>query len=369
MIRSDRIGSAQRAMREHDIDAYLVLTHDDYVYFFGEDRFQPRAIVPASGDPIIVCFAGEELELKQSIGVSNVRVFASVGQQIKDVVGVMHELCGGKQNITVGVQMGFFTPAFLLNMFQRANPQVKVTDISSVMDPLRLVKDGEEHELIAQAARIAEAGMSAAARVLKAGVTENEAGAEIEYAMRKAGGHGTATPVYVNSGVRSCWLHGTVTDKRIEGGDLVVIDLVPRYKGYCANLCRTFVLGDATEEQRKMHDTYRKAQEAAAAVMTPGVKMKQVDEAARAVFEESGFGQYYIYGISHGIGLMFEETPMPTIHPAHINHELVSGMVITCGHSVLSVPGKGGVRIEDTYLLTASGAVPITRFSKEITVV
>lgn len=247
MIRPVRLEAAQRGMREHGIDAYLVLTHDDYIYFFGEDRFQPRAIVPASGDPVIVCFSGEEPGLKQSIGTSNVRVFASVGQQIKDVVGIMHEICGGKENITVAVQMGFFTPAFLLNMFQRANPQVKVTDVGCVMDPLRLVKDEEELRLISEAARIADVGMQCASRVLQVGMTENEAGAEIEYAMRKAGGHGTATPVYVNSGARSGWLHGTVTDKKVDTGDFVVIDLVPRFNGYCANLCRSFVMGSASE--------------------------------------------------------------------------------------------------------------------------
>ncbi len=118
------------------------------IYLFGEDRFQPRAIVPAAGDPIIVCFSGEEAELKHSLGVSSVRVFSSVGQQIKDVVGVMHEVCGGKETIKVGVQMGFYTPAFLLNMFQRANPKVQVTDIAPVMDPLRLVKDEGEVALI-----------------------------------------------------------------------------------------------------------------------------------------------------------------------------------------------------------------------------
>lgn len=368
MIRPVRLEAAQRGMREHGIDAYLVLTHDDYIYFFGEDRFQPRAIVPASGDPVIVCFSGEEPGLKQSIGTSNVRVFASVGQQIKDVVGIMHEICGGKENITVAVQMGFFTPAFLLNMFQRANPQVKVTDVGCVMDPLRLVKDEEELRLISEAARIADVGMQCASRVLQVGMTENEAGAEIEYAMRKAGGHGTATPVYVNSGARSGWLHGTVTDKKVDTGDFVVIDLVPRFNGYCANLCRSFVMGSASEEQIKMYNAYRDAQHAAVTTMKTGIKMKQVDEAAKKIFEDAGFGQFYIYGISHSIGLMFEETPMPTIHPAHINHELVSGMVLTAGHSVLSIPGKGGVRIEDTYTLTADGAVPLTHFSKDLQV-
>lgn len=368
MINKNRITAAQERMRIHGIDAYLVLTHDDYIYFFGEDRFQPRAIIPASGLPIIICFAGEEHELKESLSVQDARVFASVGQQIKDVVGVMQQLIGGKEKIKVGVQMGFYTPAFLLNMFQRANPQVEVVDIASVVDPLRLIKDANEIQLIRKAAEIAAFGMEAARKMLKDGVTENEVGAEIEYAMRKAGGHGVATPVFVNSGVRSGWLHGTVTEKVIQTGDLVVIDLVPRYKGYCANLCRTFVIGKPSAKQQDLFVTYQLAQASAVNMMKPGVKMKAVDDAAKAVFDKHGFGDYYIYGISHSIGLTFEETPMPTLHPGHINHELVEGMVLTAGHSILSVPGVGGVRIEDTFYLGQS-AEAITSFDSQLIVI
>lgn len=369
MINTERIQAAQEKMRHHDIDAYLILTHDDYIYLFGEDRFQPRAIVPSDGEPVIVCFSGEEPELRQSLGVDKVRVFGSVGQQIKDVVGVMQELAGGKEKIKIGVQMGFYTPAFLLNMFQRANPQVQVVDIAPVMDPLRMIKDDNEVALMRKAGKIASLGMDAAKRTIKPGITENEVAAEIEYAMRKAGGQGTATPVFVNSGVRSGWLHGTASDKVIGSGDLIVIDLVPRYKGYCANLCRTFVVGSPTEDQLKLFSVYKAAQQAAVKTMKPGVKVKEIDEAAKAVFEKNGLGNFYIYGISHSIGLTFEETPMPTIHPGHINHALEEKMVLTAGHSVLSVPGIGGVRIEDTYYLTNDGAEMITGHSSELIVV
>lgn len=369
MINADRINAAQEKMRQHNIDAYLVLTHDDYIYLFGENRFQPRAIVPASGEPVIVCFSGEEPELRRSLGVDKVRVFASVGQQIKDVVGVMHELAGGKEKIRVGVQMGFYTPAFLLNMFQRANPQVEVCDIAPVMDPLRMVKDDNEVALMKKAGELASLGMEAARRTIKPGITENEVAAEIEYAMRKAGGQGTATPVFVNSGVRSGWLHGTASDKAIENGDLIVIDLVPRFKGYCANLCRTFVVGNPTDDQLKLFTVYKAAQQAAVKTMKPGAKVKEIDEAAKTVFDQNGLSDFYIYGISHSIGLTFEETPMPTIHPAHVNHALVDKMVLTAGHSVLSVPGIGGVRIEDTYRLLNGDVEPITTYSKDLVVI
>ena len=207
-------------MREQGIDAYLILTHDDYIYFFGEDRFQPRAVIPAAGQPIVITFLGEgegeEAEVKALLGMNDVKIFGTVGQQIKDVVGVMRGMASGREQMTVGVQMWFNTPAFLLNLFQRVNPQVNVVDITPVMDGLRMVKEPAEVALIRKSAEIAGAGIKAAVRCLKPGATENAVGAEIECAMRKAGGQGVAVPVFVNSGVRSGWLHGTVSDQEIE---------------------------------------------------------------------------------------------------------------------------------------------------------
>ena len=96
MVNRERVQRAQERMRQHGIDAYLILTHDDYFYFFGEDRVQPRAILPAAGPPILVTFRGEEAEVRERLAAADVRIFGSVAQQMKDVVEVMREL-GGPQ--------------------------------------------------------------------------------------------------------------------------------------------------------------------------------------------------------------------------------------------------------------------------------
>ncbi len=362
MLHTKRVRNAQERMKQQGIDAYLILTHDDYIYFFGEDRYQPRAIIPAAGLPLIITFAGEEAEVRDSLGVEDVRIFASVGQQIKDVVQVMRGMIGEKDKLTVGVQMWFSTPAFLLNMFQRANPMVDVVDIAPVMDELRMVKDASEIALMQRAAEIAGIGMEAAVKTIRPGITENEVAAEVEYAMRKAGGHGVATPVFVNSGIRSGWLHGTASDKVVEEGDLVVLDLVPRHKGYCANLCRTFVVGAPSAKQEEMFATYKRAQSAGRDALKPGAKMRDIDTAAKKVFTENGYGEFYVAGISHSIGLGFEETPAPTIHPGDSGIQIREGMTVTVGHPVLSVPGTGGVRLEDTFHISDGAAKPLTVF-------
>lgn len=371
MLHRDRIEKVQARMREHNIDAFMILTHDDYIYLMGEDRYQPRAIIPAYGDPIIITFKGEEEEVRQSLKLDNVKVFSTVGQQIKDVVESMRELfqkSGAEDKMTVGVQMGFFTPAFLLNMFQKANPQIQVVSISPVMDELRMVKEASELELMKEAARIADIGMETAVKFIKHGITENEVGAEIEYAMRKVGGHGVTSPVFVNSGNRSGWLHGMASEKVIEAGDLVVVDIVPKYRGYHSNLCRTFVVGEPTEKQRHLYNTYLQAQQSVIEQVKPGMKNKDIDDIARSMYEENGFGEHFVFGFSHSIGLMFEETPAPTIHPMDSNVVLRPDMTITVGHSVLSVPNIGGVRLEDTFHLTETGLIPLTSAPKNLEV-
>lgn len=368
MLNRERIARLQERMRQQGIAAFLILTHDDYIYLFGEDRFQPRAIVPAQGPPIVVCFRGEAEEIAEALGVTDVRVFATVGQQIKDVVEVMRSLFAslgqrpGQGRIPIGVRLGFSTPAFLLDLFQKANATVEVVDIAPAMDELRAIKDEGELAILRRAAAVAAAGMEAVTRTLRPGVTESQVAGEAEYAMRRAGGHGTATPVYVNSGARSRWLHGTASDKVVAKGDLVVVDLVPRVLGYCANLCRTFVAGEPTAAQKRLISAYLEAQAAAAGALRPGASMKDVDAAAKAALDRNGYSELFVPGISHGIGLEFEEWPMPTIHMRHQSAVLREGMVMTAGHSVLADPAVGGARFEDTFVVGRDGARPLTDF-------
>jgi Xaa-Pro aminopeptidase len=366
-MRKERIDAAQELMQANGIDALLILTHDDYIYFFDEDRFQPRAIIPQKGPPIIICSRGEEKEITDGLGAQEVRVFATMGQQMHDVVSTMRALQSSLgRPPTLGVQFWFETPAVLLQLLQQANPQVAVVDSAPVMDTLRTVKSPQELAHMQEAARIAERGMEAAIQAIRPGVTENEVAAEAIYAMRKAGASGTAVPIFVNSGVRSLWLHGTATAKVIERGDLIVIALVPVFNGYCADLSRVAVVGQPTDAQRRLFDTYSAAQQAAIGAVRPGVPVSELDRAAESVVKDAGFGEQYVKGIGHGIGLRFEETPAPTIHPKDASVKLQEGMTIAVGHSVLAVPGIGGVRLEDTGLVTAGGWQSITEYPKHL---
>jgi Xaa-Pro aminopeptidase len=223
------------------------------------------------------------------------------------------------------------------------------------MDELRMVKDEEEVEWMRKAQAIAGLGMDRLRELLEPGRTGAEIAAEVLYTMMKAGASGTSTPLHINTGIRSCWIHGLVSEDPVQEGDLVVADLTPMYRGYCANLARTFVIGEPEERQQLLIDTYLELIPAVREALKPGMTVGRLDRIGREICARHGLEDYHLKGISHGIGLRFEETPASTILPQHSSVKLKENMVMTIGHTVLAIPGFGGVRFEDLYRVTPEG--------------
>jgi Xaa-Pro aminopeptidase len=365
-VRHDRIARVQARMREEGLAAIMVMNHDDYRYLFGTDRTQPRAIVPASGAPTIIAFAGEEPEIRAALAGTggspegDVHVFGSVGGQIHEVVGLLREIVSREATPAsglpkVGMQMWFETPAFLVDLFRKVNPGIELVSSDPVMDPLRMVKDDGELALMAEAQRVAAIGMDRARELLRPGVTAHEIATEATYAMMRAGAERTSTPIYVTFGIETCHLHGRLSPRPLQRGELAVIDLTPQVEGYCANLARTFVLGEPDERQRALLDAYAEVIPAVREALRPGATVADLDGVVGAILERRGLAPYHVHGIGHGLGLRFEETPASTIIPPHRNVPLRDGMTMTIGHTVLAIPGFGGVRHEDVYRVTPEG--------------
>jgi Xaa-Pro aminopeptidase len=359
-VRHDRIARVQARMREEGLLALVILNHDDYRYLFGDDRYQPRAVIPVEGPPTIIAFVGEEPEIRAGLAEGEVLVFGSVGGQIHDVVGMLHELverlgppAGGRPR--VGIQMWFDTPAFLVDLFRKVNPGIEVVSSDPVMDPLRMVKDDGELAHMTEAQRIAGIGMDRAREMLRPGVTARAIATEVTYAMLREGAEDTSTPLFVTFGLETCMLHGRLSPAPLRVGELVVIDLTPRVEGYCANLARTFVLGEPSDRQRALLDAYAALVPAARDAMRPGSTVADMDRAVGEVLASHGLAEHQVQGIGHGLGLRFEETPAPTILPPHKGVPLRDGMTMTIGHTVLAIPGLGGVRHEDVYRVTLAG--------------
>ncbi len=221
---------------------------------------------------------------------------------------------------------------------------------------LRLVKDEEEVKRIREACNLAEIGMQAAVENIKPGVAERRVAAEVEYAMRKKGSDGTSFDTIIASGPSGACCHGSCTNRVIRQGDLVIVDLGATHQFYCSDMTRTFIAGKPTEKQIKMYETVKVAQQRAFKAMAPNIAASRVDAVARQVIEEAGYGKFFVHGFGHGVGLEVHEPP--TLSPSS-KDVLAAGNVVTAEPGIY-LPRYGGIRIEDTILVTAKGAEKLT---------
>ena len=226
----------------------------------------------------------------------------------------------------------------------------------SFVRELRKVKDDKEIELIRAAADLASIGMKVAYETLAPGWKEKDLAAEIEYAMRKQGSDGTSFETSVASATSSAYPHGGCSDRKIREGDLVVIDLGAKYKFYCSDITRTLVTGKLSEKQMKLYQIVQKAYEKAYDAIKPGVKGCEVDGAGRKAIEDAGYGEFFVHGLGHGVGLEIHEPPTLSMSSKDV---LAAGNVVTDEPGIYLI-GYGGIRVEDTILVTKTGAEKLT---------
>ena len=198
---------------------------------------------------------------------------------------------------------------------------------------------------------------------IKSGMTEKELAARLEYYMRSLGSEGVSFDTIVASGHRSALPHGAPTDKAIEVGDFVTFDFGAMYNGYHSDTTRTIVMGMANSWHREIYTVVQEAQYRGMKAARPGITGKELDAEIREYIESRGYGRYFTHGLGHGVGLEIHELP-------NINKrgdiKLQEGMVFSIEPGVY-IQGRGGVRIEDTVVLTREGARSLTALKKTLT--
>ena len=221
---------------------------------------------------------------------------------------------------------------------------------------LRRAKDKEETKRMRRAARIADIGVQAAIETIAPGVREYMVAAEAEYAMRIRQSEGTAFETIVASGPRSAFPHGSPTTRKIQSGDLVIVDIGATYKHYRSDITRTVVAGKPSETQKKIFDAVANAQESALKRYRHGERCIMVDRVARSLIRKRGYGKQFVHGLGHGIGLDIHEPP--TVSPG--SKDLLETGNIVSNEPGIYMPGIGGVRIEDMILVAGSNSERIT---------
>jgi Xaa-Pro aminopeptidase len=232
-----------------------------------------------------------------------------------------------------------------------AAPAVSLLPAEDRFHALRARKEREELAAIARAARITDAAFVAATTDLTAGTTERQLAWTIELAMRDLGADGPGFPIIVAAGPHGARPHHDVTDRAIEPGEPVVIDIGATVDGYTADLTRTVWVGEPLAELTQRYNAVLAAQQLALANIRPGMTGRDADEIARAALTASGLADQILHGLGHGVGLLVHEFPSMGVKSDDV---LAPGHVITVEPGVY-FDGWGGIRIEDLCVVTESG--------------
>jgi len=245
-------------------------------------------------------------------------------------------------------------------------PEADFPDATDVLSGLRLKKDAAEVETMRKAVKIAQDALEATLPLIKIGMTEKEASAELVMQLLQHGSEPELpfSPI-VSAGPNSANPHASPSTRKLQAGDLLVVDWGATYDGYISDLTRTFAVGEVDAEFQKIHKIVQDSNAAGRAAAKPGVPCANVDIAARDVIEKAGYGKYFTHRTGHGIGMEAHEAP----YMRGDNMQLLEpGMAFTVEPGIY-LTGRNGVRIEDNMVVTETSAESLSDMPREIRVV
>ena len=264
---------------------------------------------------------------------------------------------------TLGYEEVYLTVAELMDFEAKLN--AKLVPYNKEISGFRGVKEDWELELMRKAQDITDKAFAEVVTRLKAGMTELQLQAELIYCLYKNGATGLAFDPIVVSGPNTSLPHGVAGERVIREGDFVTMDFGASYMGYCSDMTRTVAVGYATEEMKKVYNTVLEAQLAGLAASKAGVPGQEIDGAARKVIGDAGYGAYFGHGYGHSLGLEIHEAPNP-------NPRNAEGMPVGSVASAepgIYLPGKFGVRIEDTCIYREDGIEILTKSPKKLMII
>lgn len=234
--------------------------------------------------------------------------------------------------------------------------------LDGLISKQRIVKSRAEIEKMRKAQQITEEALTELLNMVKPGVKESQLAFELEFLMRKKGASGISFDLITITGAKTSMPHGVPGDVEVKRGDLVTFDVGALYDGYHSDMTRTYAVGEASDEQRRVYDIVLKAQLTALAKVKAGVKAYDIDRTARSVIARAGYGDCFKHSTGHGVGLDIHEQPFVSARGETL---LSEGMVITVEPGIY-LPGKFGVRIEDMVVVTKDGCDNLATLPKEL---
>lgn len=360
-VYEDRIRRAQAEMTKRGIDYLLIGPSSDLFYLLWFNAHLSERlnllVIPQSGKPSYVVPTLEAPLVANRSSLADMEVWTETEAPADRVAHVIGNATG--KTIAVADQLW---SVFLIRM-QDAIPGAKWSSANDVMRSLRMCKDAYEIEMMTEVARRTDAAWTEFTESGPiSGLTETQAMERLQSFMAKQGlkgGFGICA-----SGPNSASPHHHTADRVIQPGDVVIFDWGAPLEGYNSDVTRTVVIGEPTDEYRKVYEIVMRANQATLDAVKPGVPCEVLDQTARNLISEAGYGPQFLHRVGHGLGLDLHEEPYLV---GGNSMPLAEGMVVSDEPGIY-IEGKFGIRIEDAVVVTATGGVRINHCSREITV-
>lgn len=358
----EKVNKLLNYLKDRDIEAYLCINiensnRSESFYFSGFTGSLSALIIDPENKYIIT----DSRYYEQAIKETEYELI-KLDRNKEDLIDLVDKHIKKYKKIGINYSK---TSYKILNELIFRNEKVQFVDIEEIISEIRSVKSGDEIEKIKKSVEIAQKALMEALNYLKAGITEKQFAARLEYEMKVLGSEKPAfIPPIVASGYRSAMPHGRASDKVIEYGELVVIDFGAVYNGYCSDITRTVAVGEISNEAYKIYEIVEKAQKEALSKMKAGMTGKEIDALARNIIEKAGYGYAFGHSLGHGIGVDGHEAPILSSR----NVEEIKNNVVVTVEPGIYLSGKFGVRIEDDIILTDQGAILLSKQDELIVV-
>ncbi|WP_214413607.1 M24 family metallopeptidase [Sphaerisporangium fuscum] len=331
---------------EYDVDALLVTRGVNVRYLTGLVSSNAAVLVRADGSAVLATDA-RYIETARRV-CHDIEV-----TERRDVAGALVQAAG---------RPGIESHDMSVAEYHRLGGDL--TPVERLVERLRVVKDEAEIDALRTACEITDRAFADVVGTIAPGMTEKRIAQALEARMVELGADKPAFDSIVASGPNGAVPHHAPSDRPVERGDLITMDFGAMYGGYHADMTRTVALGAVADWQRELYDLVREAQRAGRHALAPGVDTETVDAAARDLIAAAGHGEHFGHPLGHGVGLEIHEDPFLRSSGAG---RLEDRVPITVEPGVY-LPGRGGVRIEDTLVTRAGGPELLTRTTKELLV-
>lgn len=349
------IDRLRKALATADIPAALISSNTNVFWLSGfTGSFGYVVVTPEKA--VFITDSRYTIQASEQVSGMEIRSFATPKTLIDTLKEVFAEL-GVSQ---LGFESVNLTHAQYLQWVEKFEGFSWVA-LGDVVENLRMVKSEAEIAKIKRSCELTDAAFAHVQRMIQPGITEYEVQLELEFFIRRQGGHMAFEPIVV-SGPNSARPHGKATDKPLALGEFVTMDFGAKLDGYCADMTRTVVVGKADDRTREVYNQVLKAQLASIEMMRAGVIAGDVDAKSREVFDEIGLAKYFGHGLGHGLGILVHDTGRLGTGSKTV---LEPGQVWTVEPGVY-LEGWGGCRIEDNVVITETGVINLTGSTKEL---